>query len=93
MDNIAIPVDDAFVESVAKAIARDRLYRQANAEIQEISGGLGIQDIGHLERYFEDMFAVLWSSDLEGDEMQRNSYRADARAAIDSINLKLLLAE
>lgn len=39
---------------------------------------------------FDRMFDVLWEGDTEVDEQQRISYRSDALAAINAINLRMI---
>lgn len=89
MNNYMLPSDDDFVEHVARAIARDRLYRDASATVQDMIG-VPIENVESLEGTFNRVFDALWAGDGEVDRRNKNEYRADARAAIAAINLKIL---
>ena len=89
MSSYLIPSTDAFVEDVAKAIAIGRLKKDADAELESMTG-MKIDDISGIESTFEKVFEQLWSSSGEIAETQRRNYREDALAAIRTINLKLL---
>ena len=89
MNQILLPTDSDFVESVARAIAKDRLFREASAALDEM---MGVKIDAHvaLENTFDRVFEMMWSGTSEVDERQKAGYRNDARAAISAINLKLL---
>ncbi len=87
--NILLPVDDQFVEHVAKAVGKDRLHREA-AEILQSAVGLNINDAPALDAKFDREFERLWKSDDEECKWNRENYRADALAAINQINFLLL---
>lgn len=89
MNNYMLPTDDEFVEEVAKAIAKDRLHRDASHALEEMIG-IKIQDTEVLENSFERVFNILWNGSTPVDIKNREEYRADARAAISAINLKIL---
>ena len=89
MNNYMIPTDDAFIEHVAKSIARGRLNLDAADTMRKLTGvELNISE--SLEETFDRVFELLWAVTTEHDNKQRESYRKDARAAIGAINLKLL---
>lgn len=89
MNNILLPTTDAFVEDVAIAIARNRLYNEASAELQNLIG-VNISASTALEQAFDGIFDRLWAGAQDRDSLQRDRYREDARIAISAINLKLL---
>lgn len=85
-----IPADDATVEAVAKAIARSRIQRDANQELDRIAG-VSIHDHSRMEEYFDPIFEMIWSRDNPEYNRRKADYREDARVAISSLNLKLLI--
>lgn len=87
--NILLPVDEQFIEHVAKAVGKDRLHREA-AEILQAATGLDINNAPSLDAKFDREFERLWQSDEEECVWNRENYRADAIAAINQINLLLL---
>jgi len=87
--NILLPVDDQFIEHVAKAVGKDRLHREA-AEILQEAAGLDINATPALDAKFDREFDRLWKSDEEECVWNREHYRADARAAVNHINFLLL---
>lgn len=89
MTGYLIPSTDAFVEDVAKAIARNRLRNESSVEL-ESSTGLKMEDIPDIEATFDRIFDQLWNSSGTVADNQRKSYREDATAAIRAINLKLI---
>ena len=89
MTGYLIPSTDAFVEDVAKAIARNRLKNEAAAEL-ESSTGIQMDDVPGIDLTFDRIFEQLWSSSGPTAETQRRNYRDDAAAAIRAINLKLI---
>ena len=91
MDNLLLPVNDAFVDTVARAIAKNRMHRDASAALENIIG-VGLGDSDRLESTFDTIFEGLWNGTTQHDEEQKDQYRADARAAIAAINLKLLIS-
>lgn len=88
MNQILLPTDTEFVETVARSIAKDRLYREASIELSKMVGVA--VDTSPLEGTFDRVFDIMWSGTTDHDEMQKEGYRNDARAAISAINLKLL---
>jgi len=87
-----LPNDDAFVNDVARAIARDRLMRDATEALEAMTG-LSIQETEAITLSFDRVFERLWAGCDEVDMRQKASYAADALAAINAINLKLLTAQ
>lgn len=88
MGDFMIPTNDEFVEAVAMAIARDRLYKDAYDALQYIGSSLAADEL--LSKSFDQIFDRLWQGTTDVDMKQKESYRDDARAAISAINLKLL---
>lgn len=84
-----VPTDDAFIEEVAKSIARNRIYNDATNTFQQLIGRPIDESIG-IEDTFDKIFETLWSRPAAEDEQQRQHYRSDALAAIRMINLKLM---
>lgn len=84
-----IPTTPSFVEVVAKAIGRNRMWQHADAEVRKYHGK-GIENTEILEDTFEKAFLDVWDGQTSNDEHQRQVFRADAIAAISAINLKLL---
>lgn len=91
MNNLLLPVNDDFVEVVAKAIARNRMYQDASAAMEDMIG-IRLEAADQLESTFEKIFDRLWSGTSAHDERQKAQYRSDAKAAIAAINLKLLVS-
>jgi hypothetical protein len=89
MNNLLLPVNDEFIEGVAKAIARNRMHRDASDALEDMIG-IGLDDLDRLELTFDRIFERLWSGSSPHDEQQKDQYRSDAKAAIAAINLKLL---
>ena len=80
-----IPTDPVLVDTVAKAIARGRIFQEATRDLTD-------QDRANaqLEAEFDIMFELLWAGTNDVDNQQRELYRNDALAAIGAINLKLM---
>lgn len=89
MNNYIIPTDNAFVEEVAMAIARERLLTEASDTIFNLMGHR-LKDSDILEEKVDLIFKELWNGMSDHDMKQKESYRRDAIAAIRIINLKLL---
>lgn len=87
--NILLPTDEQFVESIAKAIGRDRLFREAS-DLLETVVGIKLPESNALEDRFDNEFEYLWNSEDEECVLNRDSYMADAIVAINKINLLLL---
>ncbi len=87
--SILLPTDAAFVENVAQAMGRDRLFREA-AELLKSAVGLDLTNNDAADARFDIEFHKLWNSDNEECVWNRESYRADALVAINRINLLLL---
>ena len=85
MSDYMIPVNDEFVNEIAKSIAISRIQSDAKkmAELQQL-------DFSTLTSNLESSFTKIWSSNEEPDVRLREIYIDEARAAILSINLKLL---
>jgi len=92
MDNYLLPTDDSFVEDVAKAIARDRLSRDASDAIEKSFKENNIKVHLDIDNAIDVIFEALWNGNTENDKQQRQNYKMDALAAIRSINLKLLIS-
>jgi hypothetical protein len=84
MTNFMVPTDSKFVDAIAKAIARDRIMKGA----AETIGSPEVFE--NVEELFDRMFESLWNGDTEIDNQQRISYRNDALAAINAINLRMI---
>lgn len=89
MSQFMIPTDDEFVEQIAMSIARERMYREASDVLEDVVG-VRIEDVSIMDQSFDAVFHKIWNGTSELDYNQRDSYRADARAAISAINLKML---
>lgn len=89
MTTYLVPTDEAFVEHIARTIARNRMHFDASAAMEEIIG-LPLDASQKLEESFDKIFEDLWAGTTDHDERQRQSYRNDALAVIRAINLKLL---
>jgi hypothetical protein len=87
--NILLPTDEKFVEQVAKAIARDRLHREA-VELLKDALGMDLPESPALDRRFDIEFESLWAGDEEECVWNRENYTIDAITAINKINLMLL---
>lgn len=87
--NTMLPIDDQFIEQVAKAVGKDRLFREASA-LLENTIGVNISQAGISEDRFTHEFEKLWAGTDEECKWNREEYRADARAAINKINFLLL---
>lgn len=92
MSQYMLPTTDDFVDSIAKAIARDRMYREASDALEDLIG-IRIESVDRLDRGFDPVFETVWNGNKPIDIEQREAYRLDARAAIAAINLKLLVSE
>jgi hypothetical protein len=91
MNKYLLPTDDAFIEDVARAIAKNRLIGDAGVIVDKILGVETKIDMTEtMEGMFDPIFDALWAGQTPNDEQQRIMYRADARAAVSAINLKLL---
>lgn len=91
MNDYLLPTDEAFVEDIAKAIARNRLLGDAGAIVDKILGtDMQIDMTETLETMLDPVLDSLWAGQTENDQYQRKMYKNDARAAIAAINLKLL---
>lgn len=84
-----LPADADFVETVAKAIAKNRLLKDASTAME---GMIGVGLVGNetLERTFDSIFERLWAGTDPADIRQKELYREDAKSAIAAINMKLL---
>ncbi len=89
MAQYLIPTDEEFIEHVARSIAKNRLEQDASASMTELLG-VKIDISEKMEATFDKVFETLWSGESENDLRQKTNYRADALAAINAINLKLI---
>lgn len=89
MNTYMLPTDAEFVETIAKAIAKNRLYNDAAATMENM---IGVKLVGDekLEETFSGIFERLWAGTDPADIHQKDLYRQDAKSAIAAINLKLL---
>ena len=87
-----IPADDEYVEAVAKAIARNRLFEEAAAQIGGVTGIDQFDSIIQetMQQSFDIVFQRLWDGTSDVDMRQKAAYRGDARAAIAALTVKLL---
>ena len=89
MNNYMLPVDEKFVEEIAKAIAKSRVLYEATPIIEQASlNNPAMYEI--MENIMNDVFENAWNSTTEFDHNQRNMFCLDAKSAIAAINLKLL---
>lgn len=85
-----LPVNDEFIEEIAKAIGRERLYRDA-ADLLLNTLGINMKvDDPVLEKKFDKEFEILWAGKDDECIWNRENYIADARVAVNKINLLLL---
>ena len=89
--NIMLPTDSSFVEKIAIAIARDRLHRES-IEILESMLGINVPEeiLESEDENFDAVFEAAWNSNSEAAKYNKDSYIADAKAAVNRINLLLL---
>ena len=87
--NTLVPTSDAFVDEVAKALGRDRLFRDAS-DLLKMKLGVTLKETEALDARFDNVFEQLWAGEDEEATWNRDNYRADALAAINKINLLLL---
>ena len=92
MNNYLVPVSEEFIEHIAKAIARDRFYRDVEDSMQEMKGMKNITE-SQVDQAFEEAFDRVWFGGSVQDERSKQNYRMAATSAIRAINLKLLLSE
>lgn len=85
-----VPTDEQYIETVARAIARNRLHQDASDSMQNALG-ISFDMSEKLEETFDGIFERLWAGNSENDLKQKANYRADAVAAINAINLKLII--
>jgi hypothetical protein len=90
MTTYLIPADAVFVEAIAMAIAKGRLKGDAVHVLQDMVG-IDINMSDALDATFDAVFDKIWAGTSELDMRQKDSYRADAVAAISAINLKLMI--
>ena len=95
-DDILIPSDTNFVSSVARAIARQRLWTESvNLMKHDLLGASDeivnqIVNSSVFVESFDETFEMLWARQEQLDELVRSGFMEDARAAISAINLNLL---
>lgn len=90
MNNIMIPTSEDFVMKIAKAISNDRLFRGTDTMVK-YTVGLEISEIPNLEIKLQEEFEMLWDGNHPIDVEVRSRARLDAIAAINAINLQLLI--
>lgn len=90
MNDYLLPADDNFVEDIAKAIARNRLFSDAESIINTSIADIPFDTAEALEVAVAAIFDQMWQDPSHNGEYQRGVYRTDARVAISAINLKLL---
>jgi hypothetical protein len=89
MNNYLVPVDKNFIEDVAKAIARERLQRDATTTLESTIGYIPNAS-KTMEQTIDRVFETIWAGNTPADNAQKDAYRMDAIAAINLINLKLV---
>ena len=89
MSQYLVPTDKEFIEHIAKAIAKNRMFEDADSALQNIYG-LKVDLLNNIDDIMDGLFETMWNGNSENDEHQRQHYRTDARAAINAINLKLI---
>jgi predicted lipoprotein len=89
MSTYLIPTDESFVEVIARSIAKNRLEQDASTSMTELLG-VKIDISEKMEATLDRVFETLWAGSTENDQHQRATYRSDALAAINAINLKLI---
>lgn len=89
MNTYMIPVDDTFVTEVAKAIAKARLIRDT-AAIVGPSLGIDIDNNPKLQVQLSREFIAMWDNESADTALLKAEALADARAAVNNINLALL---
>lgn len=87
--NTLVPVDNKFIEQVAKSIGRERLYRDA-VFLVENATGTKLPLTPEIEDSFDHEFELLWACDDPDGVWNREQCIADAQAAINKINFLLL---
>ena len=95
MNQYLIPVDEDFIESIAMAIAKDRLHRETVSLIEKVAGenvaGENVASLTDMvDKSVDSVFEIMWNGITKDDEDNREIFRVDALAAIRSINLKLM---
>lgn len=88
MNTYLLPTDPEFVERIARAIGRARLFRDSS-DYLKMATGVGLDESADNE-IFDEEFELLWNDPCETSVWNVESYRADALAAIRKINLFLL---
>ena len=86
MSEYMVPVNEEFVEDIARSIAKARIQ----ADTLRLAQQRGI-DEKILLQSLEVAFERLWEGYDESDIALRAAYVEEARAAISAINLKMLL--
>lgn len=89
MNTFMLPTNEQFVETIAKTLCRERLYRDA-VIVAETILNRPLGNLPDIDTKFDKEFEFLWNSKDEESQWNRESYRADALVAINKINLLLL---
>lgn len=86
-----IPTSQEFIEEIARSLALNRLREET---LESMSDELCMQVQGNaaFDASLQRILNMLWSGETDEDEIERDRYRGDARAAINAINLKLITA-
>jgi hypothetical protein len=86
-----IRATDEVIQAVAKAIGRDRMFRDASIALA-VGYGKSIMDIPDVEQRLEKEFNSIWDNNNEDLKFEsRSEYEADAINAINAMNLQLLV--
>ena len=90
MNKYTIPATVEFVEDIAKAIARERLYQETISILVNIVGIDNTLLEDTVEKSVDSVFEIMWAGKTKEDEANKEIFRKDALTAIRTINLKLL---
>ena len=92
MSNLLLSTtDETFIMTVAKAISYERLMFDSDRMLKKTMG-YGIDDDPTLRVRLEKEFEGLWNGASTQDAEVRKRFREDAMAAINAINLYLLVS-
>ncbi len=89
MNMYMLPTDEAFIEEIAKAIAKNRILSEVGSDVNDMITFIP-EVADKVEGILDDVFDNIWAGMGEQDVKQKDLYREDAKAAISAINLKLL---
>lgn len=88
MTTYFIPTSDSFVEQIARSMAYDKMFAEADEEFRTTTG-FPLDGNERLEKSFNFVFESLWESEDPQDLEQKGYYLMLARSAISAINLKM----